>query len=133
MAPEQLEGKTADARSDIVAFGSVLYEMLTGTKAFEGESQASLMAAILEHGVSYDGRAKDAAARRTLGEKVPGKKRRKAMALGAGFAGRAFLGSSERRGDRAAARQSETPQSARCCARRSRVDRRICDHRMVVD
>jgi Tol biopolymer transport system component len=49
MSPEQLEGKEADARSDIFAFGSVLYEMATGKKAFSGTSQASLIAAILEH------------------------------------------------------------------------------------
>ncbi|HSS44260.1 MAG TPA: protein kinase, partial [Thermoanaerobaculia bacterium] len=49
MAPEQLEGKEADVRSDIFAFGAVLYEMATGRKAFEGKSQASLIAAILEH------------------------------------------------------------------------------------
>jgi serine/threonine protein kinase len=49
MAPEQLEGKEADARSDIFAFGAVLYEMATGKKAFSGASQASLIAAILEH------------------------------------------------------------------------------------
>ena len=48
MAPEQLEGGEADARSDIFAFGAVLYEMATGRKAFEGKSQASLIAAILE-------------------------------------------------------------------------------------
>ena len=36
MAPEQLEGREADARADIFAFGAVLYEMLTGRKAFEG-------------------------------------------------------------------------------------------------
>jgi serine/threonine protein kinase len=49
MAPEQLEGKDADARTDIFAFGAVVYEMATGKKAFEGKSQASLVAAILEH------------------------------------------------------------------------------------
>jgi len=49
MAPEQVEGREADARTDIFALGVVLYEMLTGKKAFDGRSQASLMAAILEH------------------------------------------------------------------------------------
>ena len=48
MAPEQLERKPADARTDIFAFGVVLYEMLTGKKAFDGESQASLIGAILK-------------------------------------------------------------------------------------
>jgi len=49
MSPEQLEGKEADTRSDIFSFGAVLYEMATGKKAFEAKSQASLIAAILEH------------------------------------------------------------------------------------
>ena len=50
MAPEQVEGKLdqIDARTDIFAFGVVVYEMATGKKAFEGKSQASLMAKILE-------------------------------------------------------------------------------------
>jgi len=47
MAPEQLEGAEADARTDIFALGAVLYEMLTGRRAFEGKSQASLIASIM--------------------------------------------------------------------------------------
>ena len=47
MAPEQLEGKDADARTDIWAFGCVVYEMVTGQKAFEGKSQASLIGSIM--------------------------------------------------------------------------------------
>ncbi|HEY7369985.1 MAG TPA: serine/threonine-protein kinase, partial [Thermoanaerobaculia bacterium] len=47
MAPEQLEGREADSRTDIFALGALLYEMVTGEKAFEGRSQASLISAIL--------------------------------------------------------------------------------------
>jgi Tol biopolymer transport system component/predicted Ser/Thr protein kinase len=47
MAPEQLEGKDADARTDIFAFGCVLYEMATDQKAFSGKSQASLISSIM--------------------------------------------------------------------------------------
>jgi len=48
MAPEQIDGEEADARTDIFAFGAVLFETLTGRKAFAGKSQASLLGAILK-------------------------------------------------------------------------------------
>ena len=47
MSPEQAEGKTVDARSDIFSFGAVLYEMLTGRRAFQRDSRLSTLAAIL--------------------------------------------------------------------------------------
>ena len=48
MSPEQIEGKEADARSDLFALGAVLYEMVTGARPFEGKSQISVASAILE-------------------------------------------------------------------------------------
>ena len=48
MAPEQIEGLEADARTDIFAFGAVLFEMFTGRTAFEGKTRASLLGAILK-------------------------------------------------------------------------------------
>src|SRR5260370_24439695 len=47
MAPERLEGKQPDARSDIFAFGAVIFEMLSGNPAFGGKTKASMIAAIL--------------------------------------------------------------------------------------
>ncbi len=47
MAPEQLDGREVDTRADIFAFGAVLFEMVTGLKAFEAESPARVMSAIL--------------------------------------------------------------------------------------
>jgi eukaryotic-like serine/threonine-protein kinase len=49
MSPEQLEARETDARADIFALGAMLYEMVTGKLAFDGKSQAGLIAAILEH------------------------------------------------------------------------------------
>jgi Tol biopolymer transport system component len=48
MSPEQIEGQEADARSDIFAFGLVLYELITGRRAFEGKTRTSLVASILK-------------------------------------------------------------------------------------
>ena len=48
MSPEQVEGKPADARSDVFSFGAVLYELLTGQMAFTGDSAAATLAAVLE-------------------------------------------------------------------------------------
>ena len=47
MSPEQARGKPVDKRTDIWAFGAVLYEMLTGRKAFEGETVSDTLAAVL--------------------------------------------------------------------------------------
>ena len=74
MAPEQLEGTEVDARTDIFALGAVVYEMAAGKKAFEGKSQASVIAAILEGDPptmsSLQRRNRDAQARETTQQAV---------------------------------------------------------------
>jgi len=55
MAPEQARGKPVDKRADIWAFGVVLYEMLTGRRAFEGEDVSSILAAVIQSAPRWDG------------------------------------------------------------------------------
>jgi serine/threonine protein kinase len=84
MAPEQLEGKDSDARTDMFSFGAVLYEMLTGKKAFSGNSRASLIF------IDYDGvaanallgAADNAAAARSPAAPLPGERSQREMAIG---------------------------------------------------
>jgi len=61
MAPEQIEGKELDARTDIFAFGAVLYEIVSGKRAFEGQNQAQLIASILRSEPVFDDRPMPAA------------------------------------------------------------------------
>ena len=84
MSPEQLEGREADARSDLFAFGAVLYEMATGQKAFSGKSQASLIAAILKNEPRADlgGVAADAAGARPRRADLPRQGPRRPLADG---------------------------------------------------
>jgi serine/threonine protein kinase/Tfp pilus assembly protein PilF len=80
MSPEQVRGQPADARSDVFAFGCVLYEMVTGTRPFNGESTADVMAAILHGappGLTESGRERPAVLDRILArclEKDPAKR-----------------------------------------------------------
>jgi serine/threonine protein kinase len=66
MAPEQLQGKAIDTRADIFSFGCVLYEMLTGNRAFDGANTASVIAAILERPAPSVGTVAPAALDRVL-------------------------------------------------------------------
>lgn len=67
MSPEQVRGESVDHRSDIFSFGAVLYEMVTGRRAFERGTDADTLAAVLEHEPFYDGAAvADVAAKRLL-------------------------------------------------------------------
>ena len=85
MAPEQVEGKEVDARTDIFAFGAVVYEMATGKRAFEGKSQASVIAAIMNVRPAADvfASADDAAGAGPRGEEMSCERTGRAMADGA--------------------------------------------------
>jgi hypothetical protein len=94
MSPEQLEGHEADTRTDIFAFGAIVYEMLTGKKAFEGKSQATLIAAIVSSEpvtIRCESAARAAIAR-SPGEKVSGERSCRTMADRARFTRRAAVG-----------------------------------------
>jgi serine/threonine protein kinase len=65
MAPEQVQGHDVDARADLFAFGAILYEMVTGERAFAADSQAGLIAALLDqHGIAGCAPAESASRRR---------------------------------------------------------------------
>ena len=74
MAPEQVEGRPADARTDLWALGAILYEMLTGRRAFAGDSAASLIGNIMnaEPAPLAIIAAAHAARARSVGAPVPG-------------------------------------------------------------
>ncbi len=82
MAPEQVEGKEADARSDIFSLGAVLYEMVCGKRAFEGKTLVSVAASILGERARADpdAAAADAAVARARDQEMPGKGSRRTLA-----------------------------------------------------
>ena len=81
MSPEQIRGQNADARSDIFAFGAVLYELLSGHRAFHGNSSADVMSAILkdEPAPARRDRPQRPAAARSARLALPGEERRGAV------------------------------------------------------
>ena len=117
ISPEQLRGEKVDTRTDIFAFGALLYEMLTGSRPFAADSQAGLIAAILEHDAPpvSDRAAARTGQPRSHRAEVPGEESRRSLADGARFEERTGLGargaggqpaaherqSSSRRGDAA--------------------------------
>ncbi len=81
MSPEQAKGRAADKRSDVWAYGCVLYEMLTGKRAFEGEDVSDTLAAVLRADPDLSALPNDASGSiRTLIERCLEKDRRKRVA-----------------------------------------------------
>ena len=132
MAPEQLEGKPADARTDIFAFGALLYEMLTGKRAFEGTSQASLISAILSSdpppiAVAATSQSARIGSRR---QEVPGERPRRALAERKRSDERAGVDRGERPADGRGSVRCERAGSIACEVARVRVD---CGRRVSSD
>lgn len=85
MAPEQVKGQTADARSDLFALGVILYELLTGRRAFARDSAVETMSAILQGGAAGDRPpgGKDSAGARSCPPPLPREGARRALSVGA--------------------------------------------------
>ena len=131
MAPEQIEGRETDARTDIFAFGVVLYEMLTGEPPFRGDSQASMLGAILKDDPPPLGEraARGPSRARSSGACVPGEGSRRPLPDDARRLARIEMdcGLEPRRcplRSPAGARSESSGRSERCCSRppRQRAD-----------
>ena len=128
MSPEQAKGRPADKRSDVWAFGCVLYEMLTGARAFDGEDTTDVLGAVVRLEPKWDAipsgvppRSRDAAAR-VPDEGSPGSRGRhfnRAVRAGAGHEPRR----ASRRGTSSAI-AAHAAVAARRCAHRRRAHRR---------
>ena len=120
MSPEQLQaqatGQEIDGRSDIFSFGLVLYEMLTGKRAFEGSSPASVIAAIMERPAPSIADVAPPALDRVL-QALPGERPRRPLANRARFEGRVGV-------DRQiAGRSDRKPNAITVAVRKIAVDR----------